>query len=196
MDKKKTQSRARSRSHAKRVSWNPADGEAASPLSDFQIPAQDSHGHSTKVISRITPSMQRQISVIVEKNPFGWDTASDFVRWAIYHGQQKVTEHLGDPEISSTMALISSWVAAARVQQEHVKFSNSLEHISGTLAELRQHGADIAARKIVEEILSQIDGIDDPYWKKRFEEEIEGKFGSLLVKEKEKEKNKKKGNGR
>ena len=172
--------RARRQKHP--VSMDPADGEARATLSEFSIPAQDSHGHSAKVISRITPAMQRQISLIVETNPFQWETASDFIRWCIFDGQRKVTEYMKNPEITSMMALINSWVAAARVQQEHLKFTASLEVISGVIADLINKGAEPPAKKIVQEILEQVETVEDLFWRKRFEEEIRGKFGFLLKK--------------
>jgi len=162
------------------ISVDPDDAESAYPLSEFTLPAQDSHGHTARIITRVPPNMKHQIQVLISKKLYPWETEADFTRWAVYEGLKKVTEHAKDPEVTSLFSLVETWVASARVQQEHLKLGQSLEHISATVSELMNKGAAPAARKIVKDISENIHRIDDPFWRRKYEEDISQRFAFLF----------------
>jgi hypothetical protein len=172
---------------ASAISLDPDDAERSFPVSEFTIPAQDSHGHTAKVISRVPPNFKHQISVILSKQPFNqvWDTESDFLRWCIFLGLTRVTEALKDPEVTSLMALIAGHVEAARIEQEHLRFGESLQKISGTVAELMNKGAAPQAKKIILGIKLHIEQIDDPFWRTKYQEELIDRFEFLIGGKKE-----------
>lgn len=169
------------------VSIDPEDAESRMPLSEWQVPAQDSHGHTARIVVRIPPGMKHEIGVVIQSKRFPWETDSDFVRWAVHRGLQQVAEQMHDPEVTSLQSLLNSWVAAAKHEQEHLKFQGTLEMVSGIITDLINAGAHANARRIVNDMLENAGKLDDVYWRERYTTEIANRFGGVLQAKKHKQ---------
>lgn len=165
----------------KAISFDARDSESAYPLSNYNIPAQDQHGHTARCIVRVPPGMKNQISRLLVQQKFPWETESDFVRWCMARGLDHVDKELQDPEFTSMQSLFNGFVAAARVQTEYAMYGNTLDAITKTLTLLIEMKAFPPARKILQEVTAQIDRIDDPYWFERWTSELKTRFGSLMT---------------
>jgi hypothetical protein len=168
------------------ISLDSRDAESAYPLSNYNIPAQDQHGHTARCIVRVPPGMKNQISRLLVLAKFPWETESDFVRWCMARGLDHVDKELEDPEFTSMQSLFNGFVSAARVQTEYAMFGATLDAITKTLTLLLDMHAFPPARKILQDVMDKVDRIDDPYWHERYTDELKTRYGNLLTADDEK----------
>jgi hypothetical protein len=124
--------------------------------------------------------MAEQISRIVQSKRLPFDTASSFMRWAVYKGTEYVEQRMLDPEYTSMQSTLSAWVAAASTQQTYMHFEEALEAVKRTVKDLLARGADGPARGIVRDIATKVSKIDDPYWHEKYTNEVVVAFAGLL----------------
>lgn len=153
------------------------DRESRNPLGEYLIPSSDSHGHSCVVPIRMSPTMRMEVGAVLESKKFPWDGPSAFLRWAVHRSLREVARMLKDPELNSLVAITDGWVAVARAQAEHARFQRVMEEVTGVVTMLLAQKAKGPARKIVKQIASQIEQLDDPYWHERYKRELVKRFG-------------------
>lgn len=163
----------------RRINISPAYAEASAPLKEFLIPAQDAHGHTARVLVRVPPALKNAIAVILASGKYPFHTESDFARLAIYKCVQWINSLGDDPTLKGLSALLNAYIAGARVQQEHMQFTHTLEAVTRTIHELLAREAIPPARQIVQEVSARVDEIEDPYWRKRYREDIAERFKFL-----------------
>lgn len=162
------------------ISVSPEDAEATYTLSEWMIPATDTHGHSAKVFCRCPPSYKHQIGAILQKHKYPWDTESDLVRVAVHRLLKDIANNLKDPDISSQQAILNSLVEMASRQMEYSHFKETLERLETTTKELIANDAKPMARKIVKAVADQLESFEEPFWQERYKKIIVEQFGNLL----------------
>lgn len=144
---------------------------------DFVIPASDHQGHSERVYCRIQPQHERAISVIMKSHKFPFRTAGDFMRWAIVRGLKVCNSLEPMPGFMGAADAITEILRQEMYLQELTAMFAKME---GTMATHIANGAHGEARKMLTTILTNIRAIDEPYWKKKCEEDVMKRFGHLL----------------
>jgi Arc/MetJ-type ribon-helix-helix transcriptional regulator len=158
---------------------DPDDAESSYPLSEWMIPANDQHGHSAKVICRLPPSYKHQIAAILQQGRYPWETESDLVRVAVHRLLMAVDREINNPDITSQQAMLNSVAEVARAQMEYSHFQAVLEKLSLTVQDLTSKGAHPMAKKVIQAVSDQIDRFEEPYWKKRYTDELLTRFEHL-----------------
>lgn len=168
-----------SRSH-RAISPAASDAEATYPISEWMVPATDTHGHSAKVFTRLPPSYVHQMNSILQTKKFPLDTTSDMVRLAVHRLLSEMAKVADNPDITSQQAILNSLVEMSSRQMEYAHFSDALEKLTGTVSDLMQRDAEPMARKMVREIRDQVDRFEDPWWKERYTKQLLDKWSGLL----------------
>lgn len=164
---------------SKALSPSSHDAETSYPVSEWMVPATDTHGHSAKVFTRVPPSYVHQMSAIIQKRKFPWDTPSDIVRIALHRFLSDVSKVIDDPEITSQQAILNSLVELSSREMEFAHFSDTLEKLGNTIAELLARDAEPMARKMVMEVAAQVSKFETGDWKTRYEKLLDKHKGLL-----------------
>jgi len=160
----------------------PEDSETSWPLSEYMVPAQDSHGHSAKVVIRLPPGLKRQMSIIVSRHVFPFETDTDIARWCLFVGIKALRVKMRDPEISSLHSMTETWKSQAQYNMEHAHFEDILTTLRSTIDSLLSRKALRAARKMIVDVREGL-GELDAYWKRKYESEIISKYSFLFSKD-------------
>lgn len=162
------------------ISHRPSDAEVEFPLSDFLVPARDSQGQSAKLVLHIPRSMARTIHVLIHKRIFPFETPADIGRWCLSKGMKSLEKMAGDREITSLQAMINSWEAISRTIMEHKHYGGALKKLAKNVETLIREGHRVQARKLVERVASQVDLIEEEYWREKFKQELVVKYKDLV----------------
>lgn len=183
--KKRPKSKTAKPQSPNRISPATEDAETTYPLSEWMIPATDSHGHSAKVFTRCPPSYKHTINIILQKRKYPWETESDLVRVAVHRLLEAIArDNKGDAEIQSQQAILNAMAELASRQMEYLHFKETLEKSSVTVSELIRAEAYPVARKIIRNMAEQVELFEDEYWRKRFKAELIDKYGDMLKEKK------------
>jgi len=142
------------------------------PVSLF-TPSKNDRGISVPVSSRVPPEMMRSIEEIVESEGSPWKTKSDFIRDAIFHFIQSVSDEgkLGN----ITPQIVTSLLAWQRKNYEREVVSMASDAILSTsshIAVYLEYGNMSEAAVCLEEACSQIKRIPDGFWQQRTAKEL------------------------
>lgn len=157
---------------SKRISPDAGSAEATYPLSEWQVPATDTHGHSAKVFTRCPPAYKHLIATILQSKLFPWDTESDLVRVALHRFLKQIEVKMKDPSVSTEMAILNSLTEIASQQMSNAHYSETLGKLKATVTYLVGSGDEPMARKVVKAIAEQIGHFEEPYWKDKYEREL------------------------
>lgn len=145
---------------------------------DFLIPGQDSNGNSMRLYCRVVPLLDRAVEKIVGSKKFGFHTKGDLVRWCVNEGV-KVLESL-EPLQPSVMAQIDAMHTIIRDETLNHGYTAVFESMSNSIGMHIQAQELGEARRMVSMIKSTIDAMGDGYWRKRYTQELDKRFGYLL----------------
>lgn len=162
------------------ASLRPSAATRPTPLKTYLVPACDAQGHSDSISTKVTPLTHRIISTLITSRKFPFETPADLVRWAIREGITHLEAQLKDSHLQSEMVILNAWVDAAKAQEERARFGAVLDQVKRTLHNLIDQGAATAAREVIDQIDAQVEGISDPYWRRRFHKELVEKFGPYV----------------
>lgn len=156
--------------------WDPELDGDYNPA-DFIIPASDHQGHSERVFCRIQPQHERAMSVIMKSRRFPFRTTGDLMRWSIVRGLKVLNRMEPMPGFIGMADAINETLRQEMYIQEFMQMFGTMTTVVQTHIAA---GADGEARKLITTILQSVRKIDEPYWKKKCEEEIGNRFGHLL----------------
>lgn len=140
---------------------------------EFQVRAHDAQGHGDKVSTTIPRHLHRLMAEIVSERLIPpWRTEGDFLRYAIKHLIETLSEKKGSPTLRQSFTLYNDYEKAKnrRIEEEMKRaYVRDLEadvvrHIKARewiLAEHRIRDAEMA-----------IPNITDDYWRKKLEEKV------------------------
>lgn len=166
---------------ARAASFDPGDATDHTSPSMFAVPSQDGNRQSARMPPvRVPPSFPRQMDILRSIPALGFKTQSDVHRACINEGLKVVTRVASDPTLSNMQAIIQSWIAACQAEEDNLSFQQTIDQISQTVNKLAGAGAIEKAQALVRYIMKQNHGMDDEYWRERYKQEIENRFGHLL----------------
>lgn len=145
---------------------------------DFIIPGQDANGNSMRLYCRVVPLLDRAVDKIVGTKKFPFYTKGDLVRWCVHEGV-KVLESL-EPANGSVLAQVDAMHAIIRDEMLNHGYTSVFESMSTTIGMHVQANELGEARRLVAMIKSRVEAMDDGYWRRRYLQEMDKRFGYLL----------------
>lgn len=168
----------------KRVSLRREDQESQSNPHYFNVPHEDSKGHSYRIDTRIPPHMDYQLNVAVQSRRFPWKTRAEAYRWCIWRGVVELEGYMDDNAQYQTMyAQMAVLVDLYREQRAMLDFRDLVQDMSRVINDLLSRGAQGKARQLIRQTLHQIGQFTDSYWRKQYEQEVRQQFGYLIKEE-------------
>lgn len=144
---------------------------------DFVIPASDHQGHSERIYCRVQPQHDRAISVLMKSGKFPFRTPGDFMRWSVVRGLQVC--HYLDP-MPGFLGAADAITEILRQEVYLQELTSMFQKMESVMATHVANGAHGEARKLLTTILTRVRAIDEPYWKRKCEEDVMKRFGHLL----------------
>lgn len=145
---------------------------------DFIIPGSDHQGHSERIYCRVQPQHARALSKVLNGHHFPFRTVGDVMRWAIVRGLKVLDRLEPMPGFIGMADAINEILKQQLYMQEFVGMFNTMTTV------IQQHiaaGAEGEARKLLTVVLGHIRKMEDePYWKKKCEEEVNNRFAHLM----------------
>lgn len=145
--------------------------------SDFIIPGQDHQGHHERIYCRVQPQVARAMSKIVSSRKFPFRTHGDLQRWCVVRGIKVLMRLEPMPGFMGVADAINEVLKQEIYMQE---FTSMFQTMQGVIQNHISAGAMGEARKLLSVVLGHVRKIDEPYWKKKAEDEIKARFAHLL----------------
>jgi hypothetical protein len=144
----------------------------------FTLPAQDAHGHSEPILSRIQPGWARAISVLISTQAYPFRGPADFVRWAIWIAMHVLQElDTGTVTVDSQAAVM---IRIVRERERLLEMHSTMKLAEKRMAELMLAGFEGEARKMLDELRTAIDDLPSGEAKAHYELEYRKRFGSMM----------------
>jgi len=145
---------------------------------DFIIPGSDHQGHSERIYCRTQPQHARALSKILNSHKFPFRTAGDIMRWCVVRGLKVLDKIEPLPGFLGTADVINEVLRQQLYMQE---FSSMFTTMTQVIQQHISAGAEGEARKLLSTVLGHIRKMEDePYWRKKAEDEVKSRFGHLL----------------
>lgn len=159
--------------------------EGARSPSSFYVAAPNSKD-SERISVRVDAATLAAAMRVIETKAFGWDSFSDFCRWAVFRGVQEAAAALGDEDFSNEMRVLGA--IQKRVQQQHreAEFAAGLQQAKAQITSLMQQDALGDALILYREILADAEALTVSRFKLRFIADLRVSFPVLeaeMVKE-------------
>jgi hypothetical protein len=157
----------------------PFCGQGEYSYEEFFIPAQDDKGHSAREMIRITPELERDISIIIEGKKFPYKTRSDLIRHAMTRHVRLL--HRLEPDYPKHLITAHEAQMEAMREEEmrlhnHKVFAKLHEQVEAYLSS-NEPGE---ARRLASVVRSKLQGVPDSAWKRRFETRFLRQYAALL----------------
>lgn len=151
-------------------------------ITEYQVPAQDSKGHSGRIEFRVNTGLLHDIEVLLhEAKPLtGWKTSSEFYRWAIMYGLQTMAGRVKSQRLTNALAVADLISKGAQRLAADARVLGCLDDVQRTVAELQARNAPELIPAMLADWKRQIGTVDLPYWRKRLNDEFDKRFGHLL----------------
>lgn len=152
--------------------------EGARSPSTFYVPAPTSKD-SERISVRVDAATLAHAMRLIETRVFGWESFSDFCRWAVFRGVQEGAAALGDETLSNEVRVLAAM--QKRVQQQHreAEFAAGLAQVKGQITSLMQQDAMGDALVLYREILADAEALTISRFKHRFISDLRASFPVL-----------------
>lgn len=144
----------------------------------FVIPGQDNNGNSIREWFRVPPLLDRAMDVILGSRKFPFKNKGDLMRWCVKRGVDVLEEM--EPMEGSVTAQVDAMIYALNGESAAHQFMTLFNTMSATVGEHIQAQALGEARRVISDMTGLIKKIDNEYWRRRYLEELEKRFGYLL----------------
>lgn len=145
---------------------------------EFRVSASDAKGHSERIWGRVMPMVDRQMGEIVSKRYFPYKGKADLVRHAIDRHLKWL--HTLRP-MPSVMKQVEAINIILREEDDAVNFREVFEKTQATANARIAEGHADRARVLIAQVSAEISLMpEESWWKKRYEEEIEQRWGHMF----------------
>jgi len=151
---------------------------------DFVVPAKDADGHSARFNRYIQPGHRRQITILRASGLFPYKSDGDVVRHLIKRGLDWLLSLYPDDDrlaemksIGVQVDMIMELVKGEEFQQD---FTRTFDAISPRVGEYVAEGQMEQARGLVVRMSNLIDAMPEGYWRNKYQDELNRRFGTLL----------------
>jgi hypothetical protein len=146
---------------------------------EFKVPAMDGKGHDKRLVLHVHPGYINELSRIVQKGYFPYDTPHQLVRHAI---KRHLLWLQGiKPMPDSTMHRLSVIDEVLYEEEEQQKFKDTINHMSAIITENLGNGMAASALRVVRKVFAEIEAMQDGDRKDQYKREISSRWGWMLV---------------
>ena len=160
---------------------DPEAGPAWTPgPREYIIPGQDSHGHSQRVYCKVMPAHHRALSILKDNKTFGFRSIGDVFRWCLVRGIEELNLRAKSPAVHSAMHQAEAIAQVLIDQAYYQDYAKIFEAMSEVIQKHSAKGETGQAARLVGQIRSHIEGMQEPFWRELWMTELQNRFGSYL----------------
>jgi hypothetical protein len=155
---------------------HPKEENTLNPF-EFRIAASDTKGHSSRNWFRCVPAMGRIVDQIVQSKVFPYRTKGDLLR----HGLSRHIRWLESiAPVRSVTAEVDTMLEILRDEEFYSDFVNVFDKLGERVNSHMSGGSVGEARRLLLNIIRNIDNMPEGYWRDRYKLEVENKYGHIL----------------
>lgn len=144
---------------------------------EYRIPASDTKGHSARQWFRCIPVMARQVEQVVQARKFPYRTKGDLLRHALHRHMNWLASVTPIPTV---MGQVEAILEIMRDEEMNNDFVLVFDKLSGRISQHLADGAQEEAIRLVLMIRSHINNMPDGFWKSKYQNKLEEKYGRML----------------
>jgi Arc/MetJ-type ribon-helix-helix transcriptional regulator len=141
------------------------------------IGASDAQGHNERIQFRIPPQIVKQMEIAVSDKRTPYRSKGELIRDAVVRHLHWVTEC--EP-IPTVMAEVEAMLGILRDDKFHSDYMKVFDTLGEQVARHNSSGSIPEARRIVAECHARIARMPDSFWRDKYLNTLEEKFGWLL----------------
>ena len=146
---------------------------------EFRNPASDTKGHHERQWFRCQPYIAGIVAQIVQSKIFPYRTKGDLLRHAL-HRQIDWLKTLSDDPIFSVTGQVDIMLGIMRDDEMAKDFSAVFTTLERRISEHVNNKEENEAIRLLLMIKKPIEDMPDGYWKERYQQHINDKYGKLL----------------
>jgi hypothetical protein len=157
-------------------------GGKSTSANEFFVATQDVKGHSARCEFRVIPALKRNIRVMLENHGLdtGWETESDFLRWATLRGVSEIADRFKNGELDNYQRQVAAIHKVLAMQAQMLKFQQTMIDTEKYVREMETVGAREPARVMLLELAKAIGAMTDSTWKKIWMGDFKVRFKPFL----------------
>jgi len=144
---------------------------------DLIIPARDSKGQSERIWFKVSPDLERVLSVIHSSKKFPFKTIGDQVRCYVHHGAKWAEKHAG---VETVMQRSEMMIAILKTEDEQQRFQDVFDSARKVVNTFVSSGDNAEARRVVSDLKTLAQKMPPGYWRTKYLKAITDTFGHLL----------------
>lgn len=144
----------------------------------FRVPSQDQHGHSERIFFRVQPGHARQIQSIVQLSVWPYRDTGDLLRHALDRHLKFLDSLLPIPSVTKQVDAI---MEVLREEEFNTDFRSLFDKLQQQVSVYVGMGSEREARSLVVRVKQYIVDMPQGDWKRRYESELEERFGHLIT---------------
>lgn len=149
---------------------------------DYVVPIEDKKGHSIRMQCRVPTGWPRQVDIIIGMKRHGWKTPSDFMRWALLDGMQRIEAEDGPIE-GSILPQLEAVVEICRTVEYHERYEAVLDQLSRAVSVLMaKPEGKLRARQLIQDAITQFEQIGDAYFRGLLLDQVKQRFSGIVIK--------------
>jgi hypothetical protein len=146
---------------------------------EFIVPTSDAKGHSIRIQFRVPTGFERQAELLMRDKKFPYPTRSDLYRHALLR-HYRWLETLRDEGVPSVLRELDLIVEVLRDDFFQRSIRDTLREMEKTMSRHMGEGSANEARRLLSMIQNRIERMPDGYYKTRYRQEVEDKWGHIM----------------
>jgi hypothetical protein len=143
----------------------------------YRVPGRDHQGHSVRIYCNIQPTLDHEIDVIMASHNWPFRVKGDFFRWAVWEAVKRLEKMKPVP---GSMIIVAETIMASCKTKEHwLAFKNSIDSTESTVKALIESGNEAEALKLLSELRTQVQQLEEAGWREQWLGEFNKRFGHL-----------------
>jgi hypothetical protein len=147
--------------------------------SEFLFPSHDVDGRSVRTCVRIPPTLNQAIDSVMASNKFPFATRDDLTLWCLYKGIANLQAMEACVDV---MPFLNIMVNLFRVNADLNRFDEFFASLDRVVLELtKSHFRILSARRLVKAVEEVVLCVRSGQDRRRFLQELRGRWGHLLT---------------
>ena len=147
---------------------------------DYIIPARDVRGESVRLYCRAQPAVARLLADIQASHKYPFRTIGDIVRFCVVTGSKRLIAGRGIDAAKQNLMKIDAANVILAEEEYQIQFREFFNRLRAVTEHFLEAKAEGEARRVVSEARMRIKEMAKGYWRGRYLDELQERYGRLL----------------
>lgn len=145
----------------------------------FHVSPTDAKGVSYRLTFRVPPDMEKGIDQVLASKRFPFTTRGDVLRWGTQQALKLLEKMEPVVSVSKKVEILSTML---QEEASHSEFMATFNHLQEAVERYMGDSAPEQATRVVAMAKHQFESMPPGYWRDRYLEELNKRFGHLITK--------------